>query len=92
MSKTGYTLTITSPAFTGLYASGGGGGNCGTAFVTNTYGGGEGGTFAMNWPQSALPNTGSGGGGDRSYWSTNTNQGVNSTTTVGGSGVVLFFY
>ena len=46
----------------------------------------------MNWPQSALPNTGSGGGGDRSYWSTNTNQGVNSTTTVGGSGVVLFFY
>ena len=36
-----YTLNITSPSYTGLFASGGGGGNCGNSTLYNAYGAGR---------------------------------------------------
>ena len=88
MTKTGYKFSMTSPAFTGLYASGGGGGNCNSRNLNNTYGAGEGGTFNVLSAKSAIENTGSGGGGERSY---STGLKGNSTAC-GGSGIVLFFF
>jgi hypothetical protein len=88
-SITGYTITMTSPSFTGYYASGGGGGNnYNSTPYNNTYGGGQGGTASYIDPISGTANTGSGSGGQRGM----NNSVTAMNATIGGSGIVLMFF
>jgi len=83
-SITGYTITITSPAFTGKY--GGGGQN--TASYNNSngpFGSGWAGTSGTAYAGPGQVNTGGGGGFEASVHPAPTANG-------GGSGIVLLFY
>ena len=80
-----YTLNITSPSYTGLFASGGGGGNCENTTTHNSYGAGQGGTGSVFVAQSGIANTGSAGGGERSYGYNSTHNSQSANAGTGGS-------